>query len=109
MLYLVETYAAWTALNPDQHADGGGGEPRAARCLGAISLPSDETVLSLYETRSLEALIDVLGERGITPDRIVEARLITRSRRAMVRCRRSRSRRPDPGEIPNLTEPTGDL
>jgi hypothetical protein len=74
--FLVEGYWPSTAGNPDPErlariavASGGG----AIRYLGAVTVPSDETVFWLFDAPSIEGLLAAAAAAGMTVDRITEA------------------------------------
>lgn len=76
MTYLVEGYWQPTADHADPErlariaeASGGG----AIRYLGAVTVPSDETVFWLFDAPSIDDLRTAAAAAGMTVDRIVEA------------------------------------
>jgi hypothetical protein len=76
LTYLVEGYWPPTAGRADPErlariaeASGGG----AIRFLGAVTVPSDETVFWLFDAPSAEDLRTAAAAAGMTVDRITEA------------------------------------
>ena len=76
MPYVIETYRPRSSVQDDTDVIARAarvGEDRAIRYLGAIAVPADETVFSLFEAPSIAALEAAATRAGLTVDRIVPA------------------------------------